>query len=105
MSCPKAQPSLHIAPPPSNSPKPRVQIGSAFSPGSIVRKPAEGIFYEVMPANQGASADKLQACLLADYRPRQVVRPLRYLTDFIVRWIDWLGRVCFNVMTMLGMLR
>jgi hypothetical protein len=91
--------SLKLAPP--LVPSPRVQIGSAFSPGAVVRKPAEGIYSETLPPHQGQDADRLQAALLARRHPRPLSL-MPFLSDWYVRMVEWFGRLWFNCLSMLG---
>lgn len=102
MSHAKASTSLHLAPPLPDI-QPRVVIGSAYSPGAIVRRPEEGVYYETMPADLGRDGDLLQGILLASPRARPSL--LRVLLAWYVAVTEWLTSLWRSALAMLGVTR
>lgn len=65
---------------------------------ALVRRPGEGVYSETMPADQDHDADVLQAALLGHHKPRRL-SPISLLSDWLVRVIEWFGRICFNCLS------
>lgn len=84
--------------------KPVVEIGRSYSPGTIVRLPDVGVYYEV-PKHQGEGLDRLQAALLAHYTPKQIGLSYSVATDFFMRYVEHLDRMYFAFMGMFGVTR
>lgn len=80
-----------------SSPPPHRPPADQQPRSALVRRPGEGVYSETMPADQDHDADVLQAALLG-YRARRL-SPITLLGDWLVRLIEWAGRIVFNWFT------
>lgn len=108
----KASSALQLVPPPTMKlPQERrsvrmgkVHVGRLYAPGTVVRLPAHGVFYEVSPQDHGRSADWLQS-LLIDKAPRRVVIPCSTTERRVHVVFDLVDRAWFAFAGLFGVTR
>lgn len=106
MSKSKARAAIHVVPPPAAEPKkPKVRVSHRHVPGTVVRRPDIGLYYEVAPVDQGRYADTLQRALLHQYTPKQVVMVRGFFEDWIARMVEMIDRMWFGFTAMFGVTR
>lgn len=102
----KAQPPpallIVAAPKPT---RPRVRIGARYTPGTLVRLPGPGVYYEVAPVDQGSSADALQQALLSAYTPKQLTISRGVVEATWMRLFEMIDRMVFAFLGMFGVAR
>jgi hypothetical protein len=111
MLTPKASAPLQLVPPPTRS-KPRrgvrmgkVQVGANYVPGTVVRHPERGLFYEVSWPGRDRDADWLQAILLRHTEPRQVAIPCDTTQRRINTVIEFFDCAWFRFASLFGVQR
>ncbi len=91
MSHPKASPFPNGVPPPRDA---------------VVRRSVDGVYRESMPAEPGRDAEMLQALLLTPYKPPHAsTTATAFMADWLVRLVEWFGRICSTCMAMIGIKR
>lgn len=112
MSIRKASAALQLVPPPPPTAAQRrsvrmgkVHVGRLYVPGTVVRLPAHGLFYEVAPKDHGRSADWLQALLLIDKGPHQVVIPCNTTERRLRTVVECIDRAWFAFAGLFGVTR
>lgn len=102
MASSKAQISLCVVPPPKKRKTVKPRIGKHHVPGTLVRRPDLGVFYEVSPTEQGRYADALQSALLHQYTPKQVVMVRGFFEDWLARLVEMIDRMWFGFTAIFG---
>ena len=107
----KARNSIQLVPPPPPAEPARravrigrILVGRRYAPGTVVRLPAQGIYYET-PREQGLSADWLQAMLLRDKLPRPVVIPCSTRQRRLFGTIEFFDRAWYALGRLFGVSR